>query len=126
MAHALLLGAEVAIACVVLIGAALLMRSLASLQRVDPGFERAGVWTLQTSTGDRRLASAAAAVTAFGGGSAGSQLPGVRAAAVSLTGVPLAQGGALRVDVVGRPKEDLYIPNWDLVRPDTSRCSASA
>ncbi len=118
MAHAVLLGAEVAIACVVLIGAALLMRSLASLQRVDPGFERAGVWTLQTSTGDRRLASATAAVTALGGGIQRlAELPGVRAAAVSLTGVPLAQGGALRVDVVGRPKEDLYIPNWDLVSP---------
>ena len=118
MAHAVLLGAEVAIACVVLIGAALLMRSLASLQRVDPGFERAGVWTLQTSTGDRRLASATAAVTALGGGIQRlAELPGVRAAAVSLTGVPLAQGGALRVAVVGRPREDLYIPNWDLVSP---------
>ena len=41
----------------------------------------------------------------------------MEAAAVSLTGVPLAQGGALRVDVVGREREDLYIPNWDLISP---------
>jgi predicted permease len=117
-AHSVLLGAEVAIACVVLIGAALLMRSLASLQQVDPGFQRAGVWTLQTSSGDRRLASAPAAVTVLSSGIQRlAEVPGVRAAAVSLTGVPLAQSGALRVDVVGRPKEDLYIPNWDLVSP---------
>lgn len=118
-AQALLLGAEIAIACVVLIGAVLLLRSLSGLQQVNPGFERAGVLTLQTSSGDRRLASAATAVTVLGDGiDRLAALPGVRSAAVSLTGVPLAQGGALRVDVVGRPKGDLYIPNWDLVSPD--------
>lgn len=117
-AQAVLLGVEVAVACVVLIGAALLIRSLVSLQQVNPGFDGAGVWTLQTSSGDRRLASASMAVTVIGSGLERlSELPGVRAAGVSLTGVPLAQGGALRVDVVGRPKEDLYIPNWDLVSP---------
>jgi putative ABC transport system permease protein len=57
-------------------------------------------------------------VNALGGGVQRlAELSGVQATAVSLTGVPLAQGGALRVDVVGRPKEDLYIPNWDLVSP---------
>jgi predicted permease len=118
MAHGVLLGAEVAIACVVLIGATLLMRSLASLQQVEPGVERAGVWTLQTSSGDRRLASATAAVDVLGAGIQRlAEVPGVQAAAVSLTGVPLAQTGALRVDVVGRPTDDLYIPNWDLVSP---------
>jgi hypothetical protein len=77
---------------------------------VDPGFDRTGVWTLQTSSGDRRMASAAGAVNVFRGGLERlADLSGVEAAAVSLTGVPLAQGGALRVDVVGRGREDLYI-----------------
>ena len=118
VAHAVLLGAEVAIASVVLIASVLLMRSLDQLQQVDPGFDRTGVWTLQTSSGDRRMASAAAAVNVFRGGLERlADLPGVQAAAVSLTGVPLAQSGALRVDVVGREREDLYIPNWDLISP---------
>ena len=71
--HAVLLGAEVAIACVVLIASGLLMRSLDQLQQVDPGFDRTGVWTLQTSSGDRRMASAAAAVMSFAAGSSGWQ-----------------------------------------------------
>jgi hypothetical protein len=47
-----------------------------------------------------------------------TEVPGVATAAVSLTGVPLAQSGALRIDVVGRPVADLCIPNWDSVSPD--------
>jgi putative ABC transport system permease protein len=117
-AQAFLLVGEVAVACMLVIGAALLMRSLASLQRVDPGFERRGVLTMQTASGDRRMASSAEAIRVFRNGLQRlTELPGVESTAVSLTGVPLAQGGALRVDVVGRQMDRQYVANWDLISP---------
>ena len=117
-ASSLLLGMEVALACVLVIGAALLFRSLTALQRVEPGFDRQNVLTMQTQSGDRRLASAQAAIRIFEDGlRVVSGAPGIQAAAITLTGVPLAQNGALRVDVVGRPTDRQYMAAWDLVSP---------
>ncbi|HEX6631515.1 MAG TPA: ABC transporter permease, partial [Gemmatimonadaceae bacterium] len=48
-ARAVLVAAEVAMAVVVLVGAALLARSFATLQRVEPGFAPRGVLSLQLS-----------------------------------------------------------------------------
>jgi len=105
-------------ACILVTGAALLARSLITLRQVNPGFERQHVVTMQTPSGDRRLASAAQALRVFDEGLQRlAALPGVDAVAVTLTGVPLAQGGALRVDVVGRPVEKQYMASWDLVTP---------
>jgi putative ABC transport system permease protein len=113
-----LLAGEVAIACVLLIGAVLLVRSFVNLNRVDPGFERAGVVTMQTASGDRRLASSSGTVRVFGNGLRRlAEVPGVESVAVSLTGVPLAQGGALRVEVLGRQENRHYVTSWDLVSP---------
>ena len=115
-AQALLLAGEAAITCVLLIGAVLLMRSFVNLNRVDPGFDGAGVVTLQTTSSDRRLASSQGAIPVFGDGLERlANLPGVEAAAVSLTGVPLAQGGALRADIPGRQADRQYVANWDVV-----------
>jgi predicted permease len=116
--QALLLAGEAALACVVLIGAVLLMRSFVALDRVNPGFERADVVTMQTASGDRGLSSPADALQVFQNGlDRLAVVPGVESATVSLTGVPLAQGGALRVDVVGRSMARQYMASWDLVAP---------
>ena len=105
-------------ACILVTGAALLARSLITLRQVNPGFERQHVVTMQTPSGDRRLASAAQALRVFDEGLQRlAALPGVDSVTVTLTGVPLAQGGALRVDVVGRPVEQQYMTSWDLVTP---------
>jgi hypothetical protein len=100
------------------IGAVLLARSLVALQRVDPGFERRGVLTLQTSLGDPRFASMSSAARLIEAGlSRLAQLPGVDAAAVTFMGVPLEQGGALGVHVVGRQMERQYVQAWDAISP---------
>jgi hypothetical protein len=117
-AHSWLLALELAMACTLVIGAGLLARSLITLRQVNPGFERQHVVTMQTPAGDRRLASAAQTLRVFDEGLRSlAALPGVDSVAVTLTGVPLAQGGALRVDVVGRPVEKQYMTSWDLVTP---------
>jgi putative ABC transport system permease protein len=116
--HVVLLTCEVALACVLVIGAVLLARSLAALQRVDPGFEPRGVLTLQTALGERRFGSTTSAVRMIETGLTGlAQLPGVESAAVTFTGVPLEQGGALGVHVVGRQMDRQYVQAWDAISP---------
>ena len=116
--HALLLMGETSLAWMP-IGAVLLMRSLVSLYRVDPGFERSHVLTMQSPWGERRLTSTAEAVRVIQQGLQRlTTLPDVEAGAVSLTGVPLEQGGALQVQIVGRPLERQFVPNWDAISPD--------
>jgi putative ABC transport system permease protein len=117
-AHSWLLALEIALACVLVIGASLLTRSLIGLQEVNPGFERQHVVTMQTLSGDRRLAGRETALRVFDDGLQRlADLPGVHSVAVTLTGVPLAQGSALRVDVAGRPVGEQYMTSWDLVTP---------
>jgi len=53
-ARSVLIVAEVAAAVVLLVGAGLLLRSFVGLQRVAPGFDPAGVMTLQVSLPDSR------------------------------------------------------------------------
>ena len=38
-------------------------------------------------------------------------------AAVSFTGVPLEQGGALRAEIPGRALDRLYVDRWDAITP---------
>jgi hypothetical protein len=73
-----LIGIEVALACVVVVGAALLVRTLTRVLQVDSGVNRRGVLTLQTSSGDVRMESAGGAVQMFDQGVRRlSMLPGV-------------------------------------------------
>ena len=82
--RSLLVLAEVALACVLLVGAALLLRSFAQLQRTDPGFLPGGVLTARVTL-PRVSYSEEAKQTAFGNALLErlQALPGVSAAAIA-------------------------------------------
>jgi predicted permease len=114
-----LLVVETAIATVLVIASVLLARSLAALYAVDPGFDGRGVLTMTTTFGDPRFATTAGSERVIRDGlEAIRALPRIASAAVSLTGVPVAQGGALRVDVMGREMDRQYVESWDAVSPE--------
>jgi putative ABC transport system permease protein len=99
----MLLG-QAALTVVLLIGAGLLLKSFARLQRVDPGFATAGVTTARLTLPPARYATGPRRAALFGDVVARLQgRPGVRAAgAVSV--LPLTGPAALAgVAVVGRP-----------------------
>jgi predicted permease len=116
----LLVVSEVALALMLLVVAALLIRSFVALRQVNPGFEPHNVLTMQTVIVGRHF-SAAAPVRELGNGGLErlSVLPGVESAAASLTGVPLDTCCALNVGILGRPRDDefSYAVYWNLVSP---------
>jgi putative ABC transport system permease protein len=88
-ARSALIVGEVAVAFVLLAGAALLALSLLALHQVNPGFAMRGVLTAQTSLSGPRVANDAATTRYTEAVVQGlERLPGV-AAAASITGVPL-------------------------------------
>jgi predicted permease len=114
-----LLVGQIAITSVLVLAAGLLIRSLVAIHRVDLGFNRDHVLTLKTAFTDERFETTGGAEAVIRNGlDRLSVLPGVSRVAVSLTGVPLERGGALRVDVVGRPMDRQYVESWDAVTPD--------
>ena len=93
-----LVGGEVAVALMLLIGAGLLIRSLARLQAVDPGFRSASTLTLTVSLPESRYAEPHAKVAFFQQLQARLEgLAGVTSAALA-SHLPLA-GRSLTVDV---------------------------
>src|SRR5439155_8661080 len=100
-ARALLVVAQVALSIVLLIGAALLLESLARLGRVDPGFEPRNLLTMQITLPQSRHEEFVRRV---------ESLPGVRAAAITLTlpmtgfaGTPVQPAGESRLKLNERP-----------------------
>jgi predicted permease len=103
-----LVGAEIALALMLLVGAALLARTFLALRAVDPGFERHGVVTLRMSLDDAGLTRTAVveqlvqnAVRRL------SSVPGVAVASASCC-MPLENDMRLRFIIVGRPLEGAY------------------
>ncbi|MGH9640067.1 MAG: ABC transporter permease, partial [Bryobacteraceae bacterium] len=91
-ARSILVVTEMALAIVLLIGAALLIRSFLALNNVNPGFDPHHVLTLQTSiTGPRFQKTAGVAQLARQGTERLESLPGVMAAASSCS-LPLEGG----------------------------------
>jgi putative ABC transport system permease protein len=102
-ARSLLVISEVSLALVLLIGAALLIRTFLALRNVNPGFNAHNVLTLQMSlTGDRFAKTAGVAQLALNGRERLNAIPGVEASA-STCCLPLEGGFGLPFIVVGRP-----------------------
>ncbi len=105
-ARSLLVVSEVALALVLLIGAALLIRSFVALRSVDAGFDRHNVLTLEMSlSGERFSKSAGVAQIARESRRRLNALPGVIDSATTCC-LPLEGGFGLPFIVAGRPLGD--------------------
>jgi putative ABC transport system permease protein len=101
--RAVLVVAEVALALVLLIGTALLVRTAVALRTVDPGFDTTHVLTMRMSmSGARYLKSEGVEQVVRDGVERLRALPGVVAASATCC-VPLEGGYGLPFLVVGRP-----------------------
>ena len=101
--RSLLVISEVSLAIVLLIGAALLIRTFLALRNVDPGFNPHNVLTMEMSlTGDRFQKTIGVAQLVQNGRERINAIPGVEASA-STCCLPLEGGFGLPFDVVGRP-----------------------
>src|ERR1700761_323048 len=112
---------EMAMALILVIGAALLIRTFMKLQAVDPGYDTRNVLTMAMSiSGDRYQKTAGVAQLVKDGTDKLAALPGVTDAAAACF-LPLNGGFGLPFDIVGRPKGDAPFTggaNYDTVSWD--------
>ena len=102
-ARSLLVISEMSLAIVLLIGAALLIRTFLALRTVNPGFDPHHVLTMEMSlTGPRFEKTAGVAQVAREGKERLESVPGVEVAATSCC-LPLEGGYGLPLIIVGRP-----------------------
>jgi putative ABC transport system permease protein len=105
-ARSLLVVAEVALALILLVGAALLIRTSMALRNVVPGFDPHNVVTMRMSlTGPRFLTSAGVEQMVRDGVERLQALPGVEVASATCC-VPLQGGYGLPFTIVGRPLQE--------------------
>src|ERR1700678_2971398 len=101
--RSLLVIGEVSLALVLLIGAALLIRTFIALHAVDPGFDAHNVLTLEMSlTGDQFKKTAGVAQVSHDGRERLNAIPGVEISAFTCC-LPLEGGYGLPFNIVGRP-----------------------
>jgi len=121
-----LAAAELALATVLLVGAALLMQTLFQLQRARLGFEPQGLLTFQLAPPAVRYAANQGAPRFYRSLIESLQtLPGVRGAAVS-SGIPLGNGNYTQTPVATTSKSvlppDTEVPiDWRIVSPEFFR-----
>ncbi len=97
---------EVALALVLLVGSALLIRTIIALRAVEPGFESSNVLTMRMSlTGPRFLESAGVEQLVREGVERIRAVPGVEQAGATCC-VPLEGGYGLPFRIIGRPLQD--------------------
>ncbi|HZZ40984.1 MAG TPA: ABC transporter permease [Acidobacteriaceae bacterium] len=102
-ARSLLVISEVTLALVLLIGAALLIRTFVALRAVNPGFDPRNVLTLEMSlNGDRFQKTDTVAQLVRDGRQRLDAIPGVEESAMSCC-LPLEGGFGLPFNIVGRP-----------------------
>ncbi len=110
-ARSLLVVSEVSLAIVLLIGAALLIRSFVAIRHVNPGFQPGNVLTMEMSlTGDRFQKTDGVAQMVRNGRERLNAIPGVEMTA-SACCLPLEGGFGLPFTVVGRPVDKNAQPN---------------
>ena len=104
-ARSILVVTEVALALVLLIGSALLIRTAVALNRVDPGFDSRNVLTMRMSlTGPRFLQSESVSRMVRDASERVRRVPGVVEVSATCC-VPLEGGYGLPFRIVGRPSE---------------------
>jgi predicted permease len=97
---------EMALALILVIGAALLIRTFMKLEAVDPGYDTRNVLTMAMSiSGDRFQKTAGVAQLVKDGTDKLAALPGVMDAATACC-LPLDGGFGLGFNIVGRPNGD--------------------
>ena len=102
-ARAVLVMSEVALALVLLVGSALLIRTFLALHGVNPGFDARNVLTMEMSlTGDRYEKTAGAAQLSFDGRERLNAIPGVEDSATTCC-LPIQGQFGLPFAIVGRP-----------------------
>lgn len=102
--RSVLVVSEMALALVLVIGAALLIRTFLKLQAVDPGFDTHNVLTMAMSiSGDRFQKTASVAQVIRDGTERLKAVPGVVNATAACC-LPLRTGFGMAFDIVGRPK----------------------
>ncbi|MGB6132960.1 MAG: ABC transporter permease [Acidobacteriaceae bacterium] len=104
-ARSLLVISEVSLALVLLIGAALLIRTFLALRDVNPGFDPRHVLTLEMSlTGDQFKKTAGVAQISHDGRERLNVIPGVEVSAFTCC-LPLEGGYGLPFNIIGRPTD---------------------
>ena len=108
---------EVSLALVLLVGAALLIRTFVALRTVDPGFNPHNVLTMEMAlTGDRFQKTVGIAQLVRLGRERLNAIPGVEAASASCC-LPLEGSFDLPVNVVGRKDLNATDVNWVSASP---------
>ena len=113
---------EVAFAVILLVGAALMMRTLANLNSIEPGFDSKGLITMHVALPSDRYPTAAARMAFFDSVSEKLRaLPGITGVAVS-QGTPPSIGAISfgKMEIEGRGQQDakpVIVPNG-IVSPD--------
>ena len=104
--RSILVVAEIALSLVLLVGAALMIRTFVALRNVQPGFQTASVLTMSTSLADRKYETAAGVEQlATELTRRLEMLPGVEGATYALT-LPLQLGPDLPFTISGKPPRD--------------------
>lgn len=102
--RSLLVVSQMALSLILIVGAALLIRTFMKLQAVDPGFDTHNVLTMAMSVGaDQFQSSAGLDQIVRQGTERLNAVPGVTVAAAACC-LPMQGGFGLPFDVVGRPK----------------------
>lgn len=120
-ARSLLVVSEVSLALVLLVGAALLIRTFVALHQVNPGFDSHNVLTMEMSlTGDRFSRTAGVAQLGRDGRERLNAIPGVEDSAFTCC-LPIQGQFGLPFTIVGRPVEkgkDAPGAGWMNASPD--------
>lgn len=120
-ARAILVVGEVALALVLVVGAALLIRTFVALRTVDPGFDVHHVLVMRMSLSGPRFAQTAGVAQLIRDGVERMRaVPGVETAAATCC-VPLAGGYGLPFVIAGRPLTDGPFHgggSWYTISPD--------
>ena len=104
-ARSLLVIVEVSMALVLLVGAALLIRTYIALRDVNPGFDANHVLTMKMAlSGDQYKKTAGVAQLSLNGRERLAAIPGVESAAFSCC-LPLEGGYGLPFNIIGRPPQ---------------------